>query len=68
MTEEPALNTFAQALAGRISALCFQSLDAAVEVIGSENMPAVPLNSTLEAAMIPNAQKVEAAMKKVLEF
>jgi len=68
VTEEPLFNTFAQALAGRISNLCFQFLDAPVEVIGSENMPAVPLNSTLEAAMVPNTSKVGEALKKVLDF
>ena len=29
-------------------------------VIGSENMPAIPLNSTLEETMIPSTEKVKA--------
>jgi 2-oxoisovalerate dehydrogenase E1 component len=53
LTEEPYNNGFAQALAGRISKFCFESLDAPVEVIGSENLPAIPLNSTLEHTMLP---------------
>lgn len=68
VTEEPVHNTFAQSLAGRISSVCFEHLDAPVEVVGSENLPAVPLNSTLEAAMIPNAEKVSAAIKKLLTY
>jgi len=68
VTEEPVNNTFAQSLAGMISANCFEDLDAPVQVIGSENLPAIPLNSTLEARMIPNADKVMAAMEKVLRF
>ncbi|MDX5427115.1 MAG: tungsten formylmethanofuran dehydrogenase [Bacteroidota bacterium] len=68
ITEEPEINTFAQSLAGMIARNCFQFLDAPVEVIGSENMPAIPLNSTLEATMIPNAEKVAERMKKVLEY
>ena len=68
VTEEPEINTFAQSLAGMIARNCFQFLDAPVEVIGSENMPAIPLNSTLEATMIPNAEKVAERMKKVLEY
>lgn len=59
VTEEPEKNTFAQALAGMIQNECFKYLDAPVMVIGSENMPAIPLNSTLEFTMIPNAEKVQ---------
>ncbi|MFM8432985.1 MAG: thiamine pyrophosphate-dependent enzyme [Bacteroidota bacterium] len=68
VTEEPAGNSFAQALAGVVSDKCFEDLDAPVGIIGSENLPAVPLNSTLEAAMIPNAEKVAEAMSKKLEY
>jgi hypothetical protein len=31
-------------------------------------MPAIPLNSTLEATMLPNASKVEAALKELLAY
>jgi 2-oxoisovalerate dehydrogenase E1 component len=58
LTEEQQNNSFAEALAGRISNNCFQWLDAAVEVLGALNLPAVPLNMGLEAAMLPNAAKV----------
>jgi 2-oxoisovalerate dehydrogenase E1 component len=58
LTEEPVNNSFAQALAGRIAKECFQSLDAPVEIVGSEDLPAIPLNATLEFTMIPNADKV----------
>jgi 2-oxoisovalerate dehydrogenase E1 component len=68
ITEEVVNNSFAQALAGKISEECFSSLDAPVKVIGSENLPAVPLNSTLEAAMIPNAEKVAKAMGELLNY
>jgi 2-oxoisovalerate dehydrogenase E1 component len=68
VTEEVVNNSFAQALAGKISEECFHSLDAPVKVIGSENLPAVPLNSILEAAMIPNAEKVAKAMKELLNY
>lgn len=68
VTEEPVNNSFAQALAGRISKMCFESLDAPVEIIGSENLPAIPLNSTLEAAMIPNADKVGEVIRRVLNY
>ena len=68
ITEEPVFNSFAQALAGRIQEACFQSLDASVRVIGSENLPAIPLNSTLEATMLPNADKVKAAFENLLKY
>jgi 2-oxoisovalerate dehydrogenase E1 component len=68
LTEEPYNNGFAQALAGRISRGCFESLDAAVDVIGAENLPAIPLNSTLETTMLPNADKVAAAIEKLLNY
>ena len=48
VTEEPTNNSFARSLAGLIQEKCFKHLDAPVMVIGSENMPAIPLNSTLE--------------------
>ena len=68
LTEEPYNNSFAQALAGRISQKCFEYLDAAVTVIGSENLPAIPLNSILEAAILPNAAKVEKIMGELLAY
>ena len=58
ITEEPSNNSFAMALAGKIQQQCFQYLDAPVMTIGSENMPAIPLNSTLEQTMIPSTRKV----------
>ena len=68
LTEEPKGFGFAQALAGEIQQECFESLDAPIRVLGAENMPAIPLNSTLEATMIPNAQKVETAIEKLLLY
>jgi 2-oxoisovalerate dehydrogenase E1 component len=68
VTEEPVNNGFAQAIAGRISRSCFESLDAPVEIIGAENLPAIPLNSILEFTMLPNADKVSVAMEKLLSY
>ncbi|MBI2720836.1 MAG: tungsten formylmethanofuran dehydrogenase [Bacteroidetes bacterium] len=68
LTEEPVHNGFAQGIASRISQHCFKYLDAPVMVIGAENLPAIPLNSTLEKAMLPNAEKVEKAMEKLLAY
>lgn len=68
LTEEPYNNSFAQALAGRISKKCFEFLDAPVEVIGSENLPAIPLNSVLEGTMLPNAVKVAKVISDLLNY
>ncbi len=66
LTEEQQNNSFAEALAGRISKNCFQSLDAPVEVMGALNLPAVPMNISLEQAMLPDAGKVAMLLKKML--
>ncbi|MFZ4435882.1 MAG: alpha-ketoacid dehydrogenase subunit alpha/beta [Flavobacterium psychrophilum] len=68
VTEEPTNNSFARSLAGLIQENCFQQLDAPVLVIGSENMPAIPLNSTLEFTMIPNVDKVRIKMEELLSY
>ena len=65
VTEEPSENGFSRSLQGRIQEECFQQLDAPVMLIGSENMPAIPLNSILEETMIPSTEKVK---KKILEM
>ncbi|MFN6378053.1 MAG: thiamine pyrophosphate-dependent enzyme [Flavobacteriales bacterium] len=68
VTEEPANNSFAQALAGKINEACFKYLDAPVMTIGSINVPAIPLNSTLEQTMLPNAEKVKAKLAELLTY
>ena len=68
VTEEPSNNSFARALAGKIQETCFRYLDAPVMVIGSENMPAIPLNSTLEQTMIPSTEKVKAKIEALLSY
>ncbi len=68
VTEEPVNNTFAQSVAARIQENCFEQLDAPVRTIGSENMPAIPLNETLEKTMIPSIEKVAAAIGKLLAY
>ena len=66
LTEEQQNNSFAEALAGRISKACFNYLDAPVEVLGALNLPAVPMNIILEHAMLPNAEKLSIRIEKLL--
>ncbi len=68
ITEEPVNNSFAQSVAARIQERCFEYLDAPVRTIGSENLPAIPLNETLERTMILSAEKVEKAMEALLAY
>ncbi len=66
LTEEQQNNSFAEALAGRVSKACFKFLDAPVEVMGALDLPAVPMNMILEAAMLPGAEKVEKRLQTLL--
>jgi 2-oxoisovalerate dehydrogenase E1 component len=68
VTEEQQTNSFAQALAYRISKNCFQWLDAPVQVIGSLDLPAVPMNMLLEKAMLPNAEMISARLRDLLNY
>jgi 2-oxoisovalerate dehydrogenase E1 component len=68
LTEEPVNNSFARSLAGLIQEKCFEHLDAPVTTLGSENMPAIPLNSTLEATMLPSVEKVVERVGEVLRY
>ena len=68
VTEEAVDNSFAQSIAARIQENCFESLDAPVITIGSENMPAIPLNSTLEQTMILSADKVKDQIENLLAY
>lgn len=66
LTEEQQYNSFAEALAGRISNHCFRSLDAPVQVYGTLNVPAIPLNKELEAAVLPNLEILGAKLRSLL--
>jgi len=67
LTEEQQNNSFAEALAGRISHACFKYLDAPVEVMGALNLPAVPMNVILENEMLPNAGKLAVRIQQLLQ-
>ena len=66
LTEEQIQNSFAEALAQRISKNCFRYLDAPVEAMGSLNLPAVPINLVLEKEMLPNAEKLSLKIGEML--
>jgi 2-oxoisovalerate dehydrogenase E1 component len=68
VTEEQQNNSFAEALAARISKNCFAYLDGPVEVLGALNLPAVPMNMHLESAMLPNPEKVARKIAELVSF
>ncbi len=68
LTEETITNSFAESLAGRISSECFMNLDAPVKIIGSENVPAIPLNEDLERSVLPSATKLKQHISELLSF
>lgn len=68
LTEEQQNNSFAEALAGRIAQHCFQWLDAPVQVCGALNVPAIPLNKDLEAAVLPSPQKISRIINDLFQY
>lgn len=68
VTEESVEASFTLGLAGRIQRDNFTSLDAPIAIVGSVDTPAIPLNSTLEAALLTNAEKVRTELQKLLTY
>jgi 2-oxoisovalerate dehydrogenase E1 component len=68
LTEEQQNNSFAEALSGRIARHCFSYLDAPVEVMGALDLPAVPMNISLEAAMLPSAHQLKDRLYNLLSY
>jgi 2-oxoisovalerate dehydrogenase E1 component len=68
VTEEPLSNTFANAISGEIQRQCFEKLDAPILVLGSEETPAIPLNKTLEATLLPNSDKVIKSLDFLINY
>lgn len=68
LTEEQLNNSFCEALAGRIAQNCFQNLDAPVATYGAMNLPCVPMNMGLEAAMLPTTEKVSEQIGNLLSY
>lgn len=68
LTEEPANNGFLQALGGWISEHCFEYLDAPVQTMGSICTPAIPLNSTLESALLPSIENIQQKIDQLLRY
>lgn len=68
VTEDTLSNSFAQSIAARIQENCWTALDAPVRTLGSRDMPAVPLNETLEREMILSVDQVIQAIEEMLTY
>jgi len=68
VTEESVECGFSLGLMARIQKNCFESLDAPVEIVGSVDTPAIPLNSILEFTLLPNGEKVANAIGDLLNY
>ena len=68
VTEESVESNFTLGLAGRLQRDNFQYLDAPIAIVGSVDTPAIPLNSVLEATLLPNAEKVSVAIGNLLRY
>ncbi len=68
VTEESIESSFTLGLAGRMQRDNFKFLDAPISIVGSIDTPAIPLNSTLEATLLPNADKVKVAIGDLLNY
>lgn len=68
VTEESSEATFTLSIAAKIQKNCFTQLDAPIEIVGSVDTPAIPLNSILEFELLTNATKVAAGIERVFRF
>jgi 2-oxoisovalerate dehydrogenase E1 component len=68
VTEESIECSFALGLAGRLQRDNFNFLDAPIQIVGSVDTPAIPLNSSLEAELLPNSLKVKSVIELLLNY
>lgn len=65
--EDKVFGGFGGEITAKINELCFEELDAPVRRLGSTFTP-VGFNRILEAAVLPNAQKIEDAVRDLLKY
>ena len=68
VTEEALHHSYIESLAGKIARDLFQHLDAPVQSIGALNVPAIPLNTDLEKAILPNVEMVTHKIEELLSL
>ena len=68
VTEESIECNFMLGIAGKLQRDNFMYLDAPIEVVGSVDTPAIPLNSELELALLPNGERVKESIEKLFKL
>ena len=68
VTEESVESSFTLGIAGRIQKNCFEFLDAPIQIVGSVDTPAIPLNSSLEEELLPNSDKINTVIKELMDY
>ena len=68
VTEESIECNFMLGIAGKLQRDNFMYLDAPIEILGSVDTPAIPLNSELELALLPNGERVKASIEKLFKL
>ena len=68
VTEESIECNFMLGIAGRLQRDNFMYLDAPIEIVGSVDTPAIPLNSDLELALLPNGVRIKEKIEKLFKF
>ena len=68
VTEESIECNFMLGIAGRLQRDNFMYLDAPIEIVGSIDTPAIPLNSDLELALLPNGVRIKEKIEKLFKF
>lgn len=68
LSEEGGSSTFAHSLAGKIQEDNFRSLDAPIAILGSQAVPGIPINPSMEEMVLPNVNKVRDRLKELLEY
>lgn len=68
LTEEPPAHSFAQGIVGWLAENAFEALDAPPRLIGSAEVPAVPLSLQLERAYLPSPEQIEATVRWLLAY
>ena len=68
VTEESIECNFMLGIAGKLQRDNFMYLDAPIEIVGSVDTPAIPLNSELELALLPNGERVKESIEKLFKL
>ena len=68
VTEESIESSFTLGIAGRIQKNCFEFLDAPIQIVGSVDTPAIPLNSSLEEELLTNSDKINTVIKELMDY